>query len=161
MAAAPFEEAIERRGIGESGRLRDRSVFALFVAVGGEGVEIEGDDRSSRRLRAPDAFDRGVQPRDRAALAGNEAGGFLLFALSAEPSPQRSRRRSVVDANVFQSLAFQREDDVLILHLLRPAEAGKIGRRPGIEEAQQGLQVRDHWSPQALFGAAVGMPQVE
>ncbi len=45
-----------------------------------------------------------------------------------------------MDANVFQSLALQREDDVLILHLLRPAEAGKIGRRPGIKEAQQGLQ---------------------
>ena len=96
MAAALFEEAVERRRVGESRRLRDRSVFALLVAVGREGVEIEGNDRSSRRLRAPHALDRGVQPRDRAALAGDEAGGLRSChlqrgAASTAPAPQGGR----------------------------------------------------------------------
>ena len=53
MAAVPFEEAVERGGVGESRRLRDRSVFALLVAVGGEGVEIEGDDATLPKFARP------------------------------------------------------------------------------------------------------------
>ena len=41
MGAAFFEEAIERRRIGEGCGFGDRGVIALFVAIGGEGVEIE------------------------------------------------------------------------------------------------------------------------
>jgi hypothetical protein len=47
-----------------------------------------------------------------------------------------------VDANVSQSFAFQREDDVLILHLFGPAQAGKIVRRPRLDETKEGLQPR-------------------
>ena len=49
MATVPFEKSIERRRIGESGGFGDRGVVALLVAIGGEGVEIEGDDRGAGR----------------------------------------------------------------------------------------------------------------
>ena len=41
VSAVAFEETVERGGVGEGGRFRNRSVVALLVAVGGKGVEIE------------------------------------------------------------------------------------------------------------------------
>ena len=47
-----------------------------------------------------------------------------------------------MDANVLQPLAFEREDDVLILHLLWPAETGELVRRPRLDELKEGTQSR-------------------
>ncbi len=51
------EQVIKRRGVGEGGGLADGRVRTLPLAVGIEGVEIEGNDVGARGLRAPHALD--------------------------------------------------------------------------------------------------------
>ena len=72
VAAARPQEVVERGGVGEGRRLGDGGVLALVLAVGSEGVEVEGDDRGAARLGAPHALDRGVQAGERRPLATDE-----------------------------------------------------------------------------------------
>ena len=44
VSTVALQEAVERRGVGKGGGFRDRGVVALLMAIGSEGVEVEGDE---------------------------------------------------------------------------------------------------------------------
>ena len=73
IGAAPFQKAIERGRVSESGRLGNRGVFPLLVTIGREGVEVEGDNRICGLATAgrEDALNGRMDQLDTAMLPGN------------------------------------------------------------------------------------------
>ena len=140
MTTVALEKMIERRCISESGGFRDGGILALFMAIRLEGIEIEGDDRGARRLRAPNAFDGRMQSCHRRMVAGDKAGSRRFLARRSQASPQLARGRTIVDHDIRKPLAFEREDNILVFHVFRPAELGKLICAPFIEKTQDGLQ---------------------
>src|SRR5271166_2260858 len=105
MVAVPLQEFVEGGRIRKDGGLGDGGVVALLVAVGGESVEVEGNQRSAGGLRTPYALNRRMEPCNRAAIARYEANRRAAVARRAEPIPQRSGSRPIMDANIISSFA--------------------------------------------------------
>src|SRR6516162_10305390 len=101
--------------VGERRGLRDGCVVALIMTIGGEGIEVEGDQRSARRLCAPHALDGGMETRDRRTVAGYKTDALSTLARRSESRPYRTGGRPIVDADVLSPLALKREDNTLVL----------------------------------------------
>ena len=138
--ALPLEEFVENGGVGGGRRFRDGGVLALLMAVGSEGLEVERYDGCAGGLGTPHAFDGRVKPRDRATRAADETQGRFAAVVSAEPRPKRPRGQSVVNVLVAQIVASKGEDDVLVLHLVRPFPLGELLGPPRFDETQKGQQ---------------------
>lgn len=94
-------------------------------------------------MRAPHTLDCRVQPCDRAALARDETSRGQSLPLGMQAAPKRTRRLTIVDTTdsaAVQAFAFKREDDILVLHVFRPAEAGEVLGPPPVEEPQERLK---------------------
>ncbi|MCY1374714.1 hypothetical protein D9M69_620750 [compost metagenome] len=72
---------VEHRGVGEGGLFGDWRILPLALAVGGESVEVEGDDGSPRTLSAINAFDCRMQARQRLTLAADQAQSLAAVAI--------------------------------------------------------------------------------
>src|SRR5690349_9929911 len=82
-----------------------------------------------------------MKPRNGRLLAADEAdGSIVLVAPCRQTRPQLPRSRPVMDADSVEALAFEGEDHILILHLLRPAELDEIFGAPCLDEAPQSQQ---------------------
>src|SRR5258708_6217535 len=113
-AAPSGEKHVQRRGIGMRGALRNRRVGTLLLAVGGEGVEVEGDDRSARGLCAGHTFDCRMQTSYWRLPGGDKAKPVLGRATSEMIGPNELGFRPLVEV---AELAVQPEDNVLVEHL--------------------------------------------
>ena len=114
MAAAAFQKAVERPSVGKAGRFGNGRVVALFVAVGGEGIQIEGDDGGTGRLGTPHSFDGWMQPRHRSMIASNETSRGALYRPTRLTSPEVSRAagQSWMMSTVDRSLLFEGKNNL-------------------------------------------------
>ena len=132
------EERIQRGRVLERGRFGNRGIGALIVPVGGEGIEIEGNNRAARRLATPDVLDGRMKARDRASIAADQAdrGGSppLVGSTRIDECPGSI---AVVNISAAEALTFQGKDDILILHVVRPERRQKLIRRPSRQEHAQ------------------------
>jgi hypothetical protein len=72
------------------------------------------------------------------ARARHQASGFHLVRPSRKLRPELARGWPIMNPDILPTLALQGEDDVLVLHLVEPAETFKIHRSPSVAESQKG-----------------------
>src|SRR4029450_3714767 len=101
---------VQRGRIGEGSSFRDWCIVSLFVVIGGEGIEIEGDDRRPRGLCIPHTLDCRMQARHRSIFAANET-NRLLVVLGRGSRPKLAGGGPIVDVDIVEPLTLQREDE--------------------------------------------------
>src|SRR5258708_34338080 len=110
------------------------------MAIGREGVEIERYNGGARGLRAPDPLDRWVQPRHRRVFARDQTGCLILLTRCRQTRPKLARGGSIMDHNPVEPFAFEREDDILVLHFFRPAKLSKLICDPVFKKTKKCLK---------------------
>jgi hypothetical protein len=70
------------------------------MAIGGERIEIEGDDRGAGRLRTPNALNGRMQSGHWSTVAGDEAGRGRFLARRDQPRPQVACGWTIVDQGI-------------------------------------------------------------
>src|ERR1700747_1511868 len=81
-----------------------------------------------------------MKARDGRSRTGDEADGIGIFPRGNQIGPERLRNRTIVNVNVPSPLAFEREDDILIFHVLGPEWEREAVGRPSFQEMPDGLQ---------------------
>ena len=138
---APGQQRIERRAIGEGGGFGDRRVLALRLAVGGEGIEVERDQRGARALCSGDALDGRVKPGDGSLLTAHEATRAGSFPFLAE---ERLGRRPLMDeaALPVHLVALEPEDEVDVEQIRVEATLDEHPGPPRPDETEKGAEAR-------------------
>ena len=85
-------------------------------------------------MRTPYALDRWVQAGHGPRYAGDKAGGLYRSARRLHVGPGRLGCQPVMQIDALPSFAFEREDNVLILHVLRPQRFGELIQCPILKE---------------------------
>jgi hypothetical protein len=82
-----------------------------------------------------------MQARNRSPLPTNEAYSLAALIVGRGKScPQLLSRRSVMNVDVIETFAFQREHNILVLHLFRPSQFCEMFWTPSFQKAKQGDQ---------------------
>src|SRR5262249_31713683 len=84
-----------------------------------------------------------MKARDGRLLTGNETDGFGALTRGIQVSPKRLRSGPIMNIKVLLPVAFEREDYVLIFHVIGPERRDESDRRPRLQElancAQTGI----------------------